>query len=230
MPRISKCYVWGVLLLGSCAAAAGNSKTGSIDAYCSHLRADFAATPPYVFSGPDPWVQLDQVPASMPDDGLAFLYTAGPAVRWVFLRITDREDGWSEDIDYYYRPDGTLAKRERHLQSVASNIALDVASYYLDGRVIKEKSHHHALTSGKTDSSQFNDPDAPTFLTVNDLPFPEIDDIWKRLATLRSWKSAHHPSAWSISQIRSSTSSRPIESRTSSGVTPAACCSTSANC
>lgn len=177
--------LWGALLLAPLALNAGQSKIRSIDAYSEQLRSDFASMPPYVFSGPDPWVQLDDVPAAMPDEGLAFVYTAGTDIRWVFLRITDTNKQWSEDIDYFFRSDGTLAKRERHLQSASSNIALDVVSYYVDGHLLKEKSHHHALLPGKTDNSQFFDPDAPAFLTVDDLPFPDIDDIWKRLAIIR---------------------------------------------
>lgn len=180
--RSVACFAVGLLLAAPGASFGGTSKTAAIDAYCVQLRTDFASTSPFVFSGPDPWVQMDEVPASMPDEGLAFIYTSGPDIRWVFLRITDQEAGWSEDIEYFYRGDGTLAKRVRHLQSIPSNIALDVTSYYLAGRVIKEKSHHHALKRGKTDSSHFSDPEAPTFWTVNDLPFPEIDDVWKRLA------------------------------------------------
>lgn len=186
MPRVGQCVLWGILLLSPTLAIAGHSKISAIDAYCNQLRSDFANTPPYVFSGPDPWVELDEVPAAMPDEGLAFIYTAGSDIRWVFLRITDRNNAWSEDIDYFYREDGTLAKRERHLQSNASNIQLDVVSYYSDGRLIREKSHHHAISRGKTDNSQFDDPGAPTFWTVDELPFPEIDDLWKRLAGLRS--------------------------------------------
>jgi hypothetical protein len=175
-------FLVGAIMLASASAYAGPSKIRAIDAYCGQLRADFASTAPYVFSGPDPWVQLDEVPAAMPDEGLAFVYTSGADIRWVFFRITDRDNQWSEDIDYFYR--GTLAKRERHLQSTPSNIALDVVSYYVDGQVVKERSHHHPLLPGKTDSSQFIDPDAPQFLTVDDLPLPDIEDVWKRLAML----------------------------------------------
>jgi hypothetical protein len=142
----------------------------------------FASTSPFVFSGPEPWMQMDEVPASMPGDALAFVYTAGGDIRWVFVRINDEDNGWSEDIDYFYRDDGSLAKRVRHLQSASSNIALDVTTYYSGGRVLKEKAHHHPLSHGKTDNSQFNDPDAPVFWTVEDLPFPAIEELWKRLA------------------------------------------------
>ncbi len=134
------------------------------------------------FPGQTRGTQLDEVPASMPNEALAFVYTAGSDIRWVFVRMTDEDNDWVEDIDYYYRDDGTLTKRVRHLASIASNIALDVTTYYAEGRLLKEKSHHHSLSQGKRDSSRFTDPDAPTFWTVKDLPFPEIQDLWKRLA------------------------------------------------
>src|ERR1700733_8601930 len=79
--------------------ASGHSKWASIDAYCSQLQAEFVNATPYIFSGPDPWVQLEDVPASMPDDALAYVYTSGPGIRWVFLRLLDSDQGWSEDID-----------------------------------------------------------------------------------------------------------------------------------
>ena len=158
------------------------AKTAAIDAYCDGLRSNFVNTLPFMFSGPDPWTQIDELPASMPNEGLAFVYAAGSDIRWVFVRITDEDNDWFEDIDYYYRDDGSLVKRVRHLESIEANIGLDVTTYYAAGRVIKQKSHHHALTRGKTDNSRFSDPDAPTFWKVQDLPFPEIQDLWKRLA------------------------------------------------
>lgn len=181
MPRFCRSLICGLLLLLP-GGAFGRSKTGLIDVYCQTLRSEFAGAVPFVFSGPDPWVKLDDVPASMPNEALAFIYTAGPDIRWVFLRITDENNAWFEDIEYYYRDDGSLAKRVRHLQSLASNIALDVSSYYAGGRLIKQKSHHYPLAHGKTDNSQFSDPNAPTFWSVDDLPFPAIDDLWKRHA------------------------------------------------
>src|ERR1700761_2442210 len=135
MSRLAACLFCGLIFLAPGAAFGGPSKTSLIDEYCNRLRTDFATTSAFVFSGPDPWVQLDDVPASMPDEGLAFVYTTGADIRWVFLRITDRDNGWSEDIDYFYGADGTLAKRERHLQAIASNIALDVTSYYFEGQL-----------------------------------------------------------------------------------------------
>jgi hypothetical protein len=182
MPRAVECLLCGLLVIAGPARASGHSKTSSIDAYCNGLRAAFTSTSPFVFSGPDPWMQMDEVPASMPSDALAFVYAAGGDVRWVFLRITDEDGGWSEDIDYFYRDDGSLAKRTRHLESVSSNIELDVTTYYQQGRVLREKVRHHALSHGKIDSSQFSDPDAPVFWSVEDLPFPAIEDLWKRLA------------------------------------------------
>ncbi len=113
----------------------------------------------------------------------AYIYSAGADIRWVFVRVVDSDAGWSEDIDYFFRQDGTRHESEnatysRRLQTSA----LEVVTYYENGQVVKEKSHHHALGRGKPDSSQFNDPDAPTFLNVDELPFPEILDVWQRLA------------------------------------------------
>ena len=181
MARLVRWCVWSVLIAAP-AFAIGHSKTAAIDLYCSQVKQTFSGADPYVFTGPEPWVQIDEVPASMPDDALAYVYTAGADIRWVFVRIVDRDSGWSEDIDYFFREDGSLAKRERHVQSAASNIRLEVFTYYAEGRVVKEKSHHHSLGPGKADSSQFNDPDAPVFWWTEDLPFPEITDFWKRLA------------------------------------------------
>jgi len=176
----------GWLLLGvlafAPALAFGHSKVAAIDADSSQLRAAFAGATPFVFSGPDPWEQLDEMPASMPDDAVAFLYTAGSDIRWVFVRVVDTDAGWSEDINYYFRKDGSVMKRERLLQSTAANISLEVTTYYVKGRVVKERAHHHALGRRKTDVSRFNDPDAPTFWNASELPFPEILDLWERLA------------------------------------------------
>jgi hypothetical protein len=162
--------------------AAGHSKWASIDAYCNQLHVEFAGATPNIYSGPDPWVQLEEVPASMPDDALAYVYTSGPGIRWVFLRLLDSDQGWAEDIDYFFREDGTIAKRVRHLQSAVSHISLEVTTYYAGGRVVKEKTRHHAMGREKPDSSQFSDPDAPVFWTVTDLPFPDVLNVWERLA------------------------------------------------
>ncbi|MBV8906490.1 MAG: hypothetical protein JOZ22_22860 [Acidobacteriia bacterium] len=137
---------------------------------------------PFVFSGPDPWVEMDEVPAAMPDEALAFVYTAGEEIRWVFLRIVDSENGWSEDVNYFFRTDGTIAKRMRELHSNRANIVLQVITYYERRRVLKESSHYRAFGPGPKHPSEFDDPDAPVFWNVDELPFPEIPDLWRRLA------------------------------------------------
>ncbi len=178
--------VWcccAMTLAAAPALAFGHSKKiAEIEAYCKQVQAVSAFVVPFVFSGPDPWVELDEVPAAMPDQQLAFVYTSGWQVRWVFLRAVSTDEGWSEDVDYFFRDDGRIAKRVRHVQSVAANIALEVATYYRDGRVVKAKSHHRSLHPGRQDFSKFTDPDAPEFESTDDLPFPDIPDLWRRLA------------------------------------------------
>ena len=157
-------------------------KVSSIDEYCRLVRQDFASAVPFVFSGPDPWTEIDEVPADMPDQAVAFVYATGAQVSWVFLRAVDADEGWSEDVDYFFRRDGSIAKRVRHMQSVAANITLEVTTYYENGRVLKEVAHHHGLHHGRSDFSKFTDPDAPVFTSTDDLPFPDIPDLWRRLA------------------------------------------------
>jgi hypothetical protein len=170
------------LLAAPSAASSQSRKLLAIDSYCKQLQAAFSNATPFVFAGPDPWTEIDELPASMPDEAVAYLYTTGAEIRWVFIRIVDDQDGWSEDINYFYRDDGTLAKRTRQVQSRAANITLDVTSYFEDGKLLKESRKHHAFASGKKDSSQFVDPDAPVYWTTDDLPFPDILDLWQRLA------------------------------------------------
>jgi hypothetical protein len=159
-----------------------SKKLSQIDSYCRQVQTGFATAMPFVFSGPDPWVQMDELPAAMPDEALAFVYTVGPEVQWVFLRAVDLGNGWSEDVDYFFREDGTLAKRLRRVQSATANITLEVTTWYEHGRVLKERTRHHSLNRGRQDASKFNDPDAPVYWTTDDLPFPDIPDLRRRLA------------------------------------------------
>lgn len=164
------------------AAFARSHPVLDIDRYCSVVRNELSGTTPFIFSGPEPWTELDEAPGEMPDEALAYVYTQGPAVRWVFVRWVDEEGGWQEDIQYYFRVDGTIAKRVRRLQSVAANVELDATTYYQRGAVLKEVTHHHALSKRVKPVADFSDPDAPQYLSVDDLPFPEIPDLWRRLA------------------------------------------------
>ncbi len=159
----------------------GGAKVVAIDGYCAHLQQAFGAATPFMFSGPDPWTEMDEVPAAMPAEALAYVYAAGGEIRWVFLRIVDEEQGWSEDVNYFYDQHGDLVKRVRTVQSGAANISMEMSNYYENGRAFKEVTHHHAMVHGRQDSSQFTDPDAPVFWTTDDLPFGDIMDLWSRL-------------------------------------------------
>jgi hypothetical protein len=185
------------LLLASSGFAFGHSKRlkarlKATDAYCAEVQQAVSPSSPFVFAGPDPWVQLDEEPTEMPSEALALVYAAGPDIRWVFLHLVDADEGWAEDVNYFFRQDGTIVKRVRQVQSPGSNVSLEVVTYYERGRILKENTRHHALNHGplnrdpvnrsREDLSTFTDPDAPVFWTLDDLPFPEIPDLWRRLA------------------------------------------------
>ncbi len=153
-----------------------------IDNYCTQVRNQLSSATPFIFSGPDPWTELDEPPVEMPDEALAYVYTQGPQIRWVFLRLVDDQANWQEDVHYYFHEDGTIAKRVRRLLAKSANVLLEETTYYADGVVLKQTTHHHALVKGAKAIADFSDPDAPEYLTVDDLPFPDIPDLWERLA------------------------------------------------
>jgi len=182
MKRAGAVLVVGLLLSLHASAFGRSKRLAEIDRYCLRVQAETSGTPPLIFSGPDPWVELDDGTPDSDDDAVAMIYTSGPAVRWVLLHLTSADEGWVEDISYYFREDGTIAKRERHVEAPAANVELDVTTYYQSGRVMKEIAHHHAMHRGRKNLSEFNDPDAPAYMTVDDLPFPDPSDLWRRLA------------------------------------------------
>lgn len=173
-----------LLLLALCSGnlLARPRELAAIDQYCSDIRTELSASTPFIFSGPDPWTELDDIPAEMPDEALAYVYTQGPSIRWVYLRLVDEQAGWQEDIHYFFHEDGNVAKRVRRLFSAAANLELDETTYYESGDVLKQITRHHALAKGLKKVADFSDPDAPVYLTVDDLPFPDIPDLWDRLA------------------------------------------------
>ena len=152
-----------------------------IDDYCESLNDKLADVTPFVFEGPEPWSEADDIDPADPPSVYARVYTVGPQIRRVFVRVTDTEDGWREDIVYCYKPGGDLAKRVRTVQSPVSNISLEIVTYYGNGEVLKQRSRRRSLARGKQDSSQFVDPGAPVFWTTDDLPFSELMDLWRGL-------------------------------------------------
>lgn len=181
MATLRRCIL--LLLFTQAALPLGKSRLiKAIDTYCSSLQDSLTAATPFFFSGPDPWTELDDYPDGVPDPVDAYVYTIGPAIRKVLLRVADPEEDWLEEITYFYRGDGTLAKRLRHLDEPGANISLEEVTYYANGRKIKDSTHRHTLDSGKQDLSQFDDPGAPVFWTVDELPFSDMVDVWRQLA------------------------------------------------
>ncbi len=163
-------------------ACARSHKFAAIDAYCEQIKDEFRETVPVAFSGPDPWAQVDGLSTAFSDDVLAYVYAEGPAIRWVELTLSGPKGSWTQVVDYYFREDGTIAKRERFLRSLAANIDLQQVSYYKHGSVLKEHTHHHPLGPGREEGAKFDDPGAPVYLTVDELPFPDTPDYWRQLA------------------------------------------------
>jgi hypothetical protein len=171
------------LLAASPALPLGHGRQVSdIDRYCKSVDTAVSTGTPFQFVGPDPWAEAEDVSPDDPEESaIAYVYTVGPQIRRVFIRITDADDGWREDLLYFFDPNGDLVKRIRTVDSATANISLETVTYYKAGELLKQSAHRHALEQGRQDSSQFVDPGAPIFWTTDDLPFADLLDPWRGL-------------------------------------------------
>jgi hypothetical protein len=172
-----------LLLAALLTAAPGfgrDRQLAQIDDYCSGVDAALVSATPFLFTGPDPWEEAEDLDDD-DSEALAYVYTVGPQIRRVFIQVANEDDGWREDILYFFSPSGDLVKRLRTLDSPAANISLETVAYYKDGELLKESSHHHSLAHGHRDSSKFIDPGAPVFWTTDELPFSDMIDVWRGL-------------------------------------------------
>jgi hypothetical protein len=165
---------------------AWTNKQAEIDVYCQQLRQQFKDVPPYYFSGPDPWAELPELPLDFEDAAVATVYMDGTRIQWVVLELQGGggtgANGWYEKVDYYFDLEGKIVKRERHLEHVAANSAVDESKYYVKGKKLKARMTHHALANGPEDWSKLFDPEAPEYTSANELPFPAISVRRQRLA------------------------------------------------
>jgi hypothetical protein len=181
--RVARLIAVLVLWAASALAMGVSKKVAAIDQYCQSVEAEFTTGPSLMFAGPDPWVQIDLPPSDMSEGAFAYVYTEGVQVLWVFLREFGDDRKWVQDTNYFYRPDGTLARRDRSLITLEGNLSLDVTEYYEHGEVIKEVTHHRALGHGKENLNAFQDHEPPQFLTTDELPFEDGEmDLRRRLA------------------------------------------------
>jgi hypothetical protein len=97
-------------------------------------------------------------------------------------------------VNYFYGTDNRLVKRERYLDQVPANTTLEELLYYENGRIFSKASRHHPLKTGREDHSQFDDPNAPEFGSVEELPFPEDADAEWPLA-MRDLSTPFHKDA-----------------------------------
>jgi hypothetical protein len=186
--RLTTIFASCAFLLTAPLPASGRSKQiNAIDQLCRDIIAEFPDGPSLVFNGPDPWSEIEAPPREMKDGSWAYVYAEGPGIRWVFLREIGPGVSWLEDTNYFYREDGTLAKRQRNLSSFKSNINLDVTGYFdSGGRLFKEITRHHALNEQRENSAVFVDHEPPLFPTTADVPFSDDPELVRRLASVHS--------------------------------------------
>ncbi len=127
---------------------------------------------------------------------LALVYAEGAQTRWVVLLIQGPHHAWSQTVNYFYGTDNRLVKRERYLDHVPANTALEERLYYEHGHMFSKTSRHHPLKAGREGSSQFDDPNAPEFSSADDLPFPPDADAARLLARTAAERPASAFRRW----------------------------------
>ena len=160
---------------------ARSKKIDAIDSECDGLHDSFREAVPLSFSGPNPWMEMDAPQKADPGYAVALVYAAGPKIRWVVMQLLDDAERWTENVDYCFAEDGSIERRGRQLESRKANVVLEVVTYYEGHKVLKEKTRHRAPDTRREDSSKMEDPGAPLYWTVDDLPFP-LPDLWRGVA------------------------------------------------
>lgn len=157
-------------------------RIAAINGICQSIRHEFAESEPRYFSGPNPWVQLDKQPVAFSDLALASVFSEGTRVRWVRLQLSDPDRDWFETTNYFFDEAGLIQKRERHYEQVAANIKIDEATFFAQGKRIKDSYHHSPLSKGKEQLDKLSDPDAPEYRSTGDLPLLFSPNDWNHLA------------------------------------------------
>jgi len=163
-----------------------SKKLDAVDSECDSLPDFFREAAPLRFSGPNPWMELDEEQTADPGYAVALVYAAGPRIRWVMMQLADDGGRWTENVEYCFAEDGKIVRRQRQLESREANTELKVITYYEGRHVLKEKVHHQSMRSGREDASKLADPDAPIYWTVDELPFP-LPDLWQGIASAARW-------------------------------------------
>ncbi len=91
-----------------------------------------------------------------------------------FFTIQTESGDWILYADYYFRPDGSLAKRHERLNTFHGNAAVIRDAFFgCRGEVHRRTSRHLDLQTKKEKrpAPEFVDEHAPLFQRIQDLPF-----------------------------------------------------------
>ena len=159
-----------------------SNNTRAIDDFCGAIRRQFRESAPRYFSGPNPWVESDDLPDDFTDAAIATVYHEGARVSWVVLEVAGNKGAWFETTQYFFDEAGLIRKRVRHFEAPSGNVQIDEDTYFEKGRAIKNRYHHAPLAAGKENWDTFADPDAPNYTSTAQLPVVFLDGELRQLA------------------------------------------------
>lgn len=149
------------------------SYTRSLDAKLKALRQRKFGK---AFSDESQWMEVSGDHAG--DSALIFTQGGKPVV--TTFTFSSESGDWILDATYYFRSDGTLAKRHELLNTFYGHASVTRDSFYsCTGEPLFKESRHADLKTKKEKPPEqdFIDEDSPVFKRVEELPF------WKLLST-----------------------------------------------
>jgi hypothetical protein len=92
------------------------------------------------------------------------------------LMLTSPSGDWAHFVDYYFRPDGSIAKIRGQLNTFYGNVSVIRSQYYsTSGKLLQSSTSYFDLTTHRRlRKPNFFDQPVPVYLRVDRLPFNNL--------------------------------------------------------
>lgn len=107
----------------------------------------------------------------------AKVWAVDQKVAGVKLMFTSPSGDWAHFVDYYFRPDGSIAKIRGQLNTFYGNVSVIRSQYYsTSGKLLQSSTLYFDLTTHRRlrKPKDFFDQPVPVYLSVSRLPFNNL--------------------------------------------------------
>lgn len=153
-----------------------NSYAHQVDRFSKRHPKRIFANAPETESGPDRWREFKTAAKLEGFDESAYVWQKTGKVVAANFTFTSQSGDWVQDVNYYFREDGKLAKVHAHLNTFHGNLSVIREKFYdAGGRLLHTSTRYLDLNSQKpTKSRDFMDAPVPVYLKARDLPFYKL--------------------------------------------------------